>query len=234
MFARLLCCALCACCAAPCLGSAVTIDFQLPRSNYDGMFFGDVRQGRGWNYDFVNSLTLNFPGRIEIVSANIWTSWPYAQEFGIPFESNGTCHGGGVILGGSVRTFGDTIATSLDCVSQNQLTFSVIPQEDFFGDLIHPVWLDNVTILLEGDADGDADIDLDDLNAVRNNFGGIGLGGGDTDNDDDVDLDDLNAVRNGFGAGPLPVPEPSSLLLSILLITSFRIAKTGRIRWRKS
>ncbi|MCI0743186.1 MAG: hypothetical protein L0Y72_29515, partial [Gemmataceae bacterium] len=30
-----------------------------------------------------------------------------------------------------------------------------------------------------------------------NNFGGVGLG--DTDGDDDVDLDDLNRVRNNFG-----------------------------------
>lgn len=48
-----------------------------------------------------------------------------------------------------------------------------------------------------GDADGDGDVDLDDLNHVRNNFGGQGLG--DADGDSDVDLDDLNAVRNNFG-----------------------------------
>ncbi|MGE4004031.1 MAG: hypothetical protein AB7I48_27925, partial [Planctomycetaceae bacterium] len=52
-----------------------------------------------------------------------------------------------------------------------------------------------------GDADGDGDVDLNDLNAVRNHFGGAGPGiPGDTDDDGDVDLNDLNAVRNSFGA----------------------------------
>lgn len=65
---------------------------------------------------------------------------------------------------------------------------------------------------LTGDTDADGDVDLDDLNHVRNNFGGTGLG--DTDDDNDVDLDDLNAVRNNFGAvGVQPVPEPPSLVL---------------------
>jgi len=51
-----------------------------------------------------------------------------------------------------------------------------------------------------GDTDSDGDVDLDDLNAVRNNFGAADPPAGDTDNDGDVDLDDLNAVRNNFGA----------------------------------
>ncbi|MGE0758791.1 MAG: CotH kinase family protein, partial [Pirellulaceae bacterium] len=49
-----------------------------------------------------------------------------------------------------------------------------------------------------GDANGDGTVDLIDLNAVRNSFGGFGFG--DTDDDRDVDLGDLNAVRNYFGA----------------------------------
>jgi hypothetical protein len=49
-----------------------------------------------------------------------------------------------------------------------------------------------------GDTDGDGDVDLEDLNNVRNHFGGQGQG--DADGDGDVDLADLNAVRNNFGA----------------------------------
>lgn len=49
-----------------------------------------------------------------------------------------------------------------------------------------------------GDTNGDGQVDLVDLNNVRNNFGGQGLG--DADGDSDVDLSDLNAVRNNFGA----------------------------------
>lgn len=47
------------------------------------------------------------------------------------------------------------------------------------------------------DADGDNDLDVADLNAVRNNFGGKGLG--DIDESWTVDIADLNWVRNGFG-----------------------------------
>ncbi|MDZ4780631.1 MAG: PEP-CTERM sorting domain-containing protein, partial [Planctomycetia bacterium] len=41
---------------------------------------------------------------------------------------------------------------------------------------------------------------------------------GDTDNDNDVDITDLNNVRNNFGAGqPVgsPVPEPSTAVLAL-------------------
>lgn len=78
------------------------------------------------------------------------------------------------------------------------------------------VWDVDVVEPVAGDTDGDGDVDLDDLNNVRNNFGGIDPPIGDTDNDNDVDLDDLNAVRNNFGAGQAGangVPEPSSIVL---------------------
>ncbi|MDZ4780139.1 MAG: PEP-CTERM sorting domain-containing protein [Planctomycetia bacterium] len=48
-----------------------------------------------------------------------------------------------------------------------------------------------------GDTDADNDVDITDLNNVRNNFAGAGLG--DTDDDGDVDITDLNNVRNNFG-----------------------------------
>lgn len=62
-----------------------------------------------------------------------------------------------------------------------------------------------------GDTNGDGKVDLEDLNNVRNNFGGSGSG--DADSDGDVDLDDLNAVRNNFGVvrDSTSVPEPSSI-----------------------
>ncbi len=56
---------------------------------------------------------------------------------------------------------------------------------------------------VEGDTNGDGFVDLVDLNNVRNNFGGVGLG--DTDGNGTIDLDDLNAVRNNFGAAPAPI-----------------------------
>jgi ELWxxDGT repeat protein len=45
-----------------------------------------------------------------------------------------------------------------------------------------------------GDTNFDLQVDLEDLNNVRDHFGGYGLG--DADHDGDVDLEDLNAVRN--------------------------------------
>jgi len=51
-----------------------------------------------------------------------------------------------------------------------------------------------------GDTNADKEVDLEDLWAVRNNFGGSGSPlSGDTDLDEDVDLDDLFTVRNNFG-----------------------------------
>ncbi len=60
----------------------------------------------------------------------------------------------------------------------------------------------------------DGDIDLTDLNNVRNNFGSSD-GLGDTNGDNLIDLNDLNNVRNCFGRArsPQAVPEPSSLAL---------------------
>jgi len=85
------------------------------------------------------------------------------------------------------------------------------------------IWLDNIHFLgdfpdptVPGDTDGDRDVDLDDLNNVRNNFGTDNPPAGDTDADGDVDLDDLNAVRNNFGAaGSQSVPEPASVWLTL-------------------
>jgi hypothetical protein len=66
-------------------------------------------------------------------------------------------------------------------------------------------------LTLLGDTNGDGQVDIVDLNNVRNNFGGLGLG--DTDGDGDVDIHDLNNVRNNFGTSlPAPSPEPESML----------------------
>lgn len=76
----------------------------------------------------------------------------------------------------------------------------------------------------DGDTDNDGDVDLDDLNGVRNNFGAAGASDGSLDGDaypfdGAVDLDDLNGVRNNFGAvagGSQAVPEPSTWIIASL------------------
>jgi len=64
---------------------------------------------------------------------------------------------------------------------------------------------------LPGDTNDDGRVDIDDLNNVRNNFGGAGLG--DVNGDGVVNIDDLNEVRNHFGSGggaPAPVSAAST------------------------
>ncbi len=92
---------------------------------------------------------------------------------------------------------------------------------------------------IPGDTDGDLDVDLVDLNAVRNNFGAETSEriDGDLDGNGSVGLEDLNEVRNRFGTsapftlGPEfdvqtnPVPEPSTGVLALfaaVLAISFR------------
>ena len=69
---------------------------------------------------------------------------------------------------------------------------------------------------LLGDADGDGDVDGDDLIAVQTNFGSVTPPPGDADGDGDVDGDDLIAVQTNFGnvaASAAAVPEPTSVVL---------------------
>jgi len=72
-----------------------------------------------------------------------------------------------------------------------------------------------------GDTDDDGDVDIEDLNNVRNDFGALGTGlTGDTDDDLDVDIEDLNNVRNNFGAGgSAVVPEPAGWLLALIAVS---------------
>ena len=68
-----------------------------------------------------------------------------------------------------------------------------------------------------GDTNFDGQVDIKDLNNVRNNFG---TGGpavlGDTNGDGKINIEDLNMVRNNFGAGVNPAPEPGSFVLAAI------------------
>ncbi|MDZ4779309.1 MAG: PEP-CTERM sorting domain-containing protein [Planctomycetia bacterium] len=70
-----------------------------------------------------------------------------------------------------------------------------------------------------GDTDGDGDVDITDLNNVRNNFGSQGnpVVGDTSPFDGDVNITDLNNVRNNFGVvpgGASAVPEPSTWIMA--------------------
>ncbi len=72
-----------------------------------------------------------------------------------------------------------------------------------------------VTTLVVGDTNADEIVSVEDLNNVRNNFGGAGLG--DTNDDGIIDIIDLNNVRNSFGLGQADtVPEPAGVMLALV------------------
>ena len=69
--------------------------------------------------------------------------------------------------------------------------------------IIEFVDVEDVPDLLEGDVDGDGDVDLTDFNLLKDNFGiseGATRGEGDLDGDGDVDLTDFNILKDNFGA----------------------------------
>lgn len=88
------------------------------------------------------------------------------------------------------------------------------------------------------DVDGDSDLDIADLNAVRNNFGNPGIG--DIDESGTVDIGDLNYARNNFGQSQFvldesftaptglshagvptqAVPEPAAIVLMLIGATA--------------
>jgi hypothetical protein len=84
---------------------------------------------------------------------------------------------------------------------------------------------------LTGDTDGNARIDVNDLNHVRNNFGQQGdpVLGDAFPFDGRVDIKDLNAVRNFFGTvRPQAVPEPNGLGLAVLGSAALAVLRRRR------
>jgi hypothetical protein len=93
---------------------------------------------------------------------------------------------------------------------------------------------------IPGDTNGDGSVDIDDINAVRNHFGAVGLADGSLQGDSYpfdgiVNIDDLNLIRNNFGIRP--VPEPSTRWLAAIAIavfwTTLRRSKSCRSRRRR-
>ena len=93
---------------------------------------------------------------------------------------------------------------------------------DFFGvalGLHEPTLGSGGPGLLDGDVDGDGDVDLTDFNFVKNNFGmseGAVRAQGDLDADGDIDLTDFNILKNNFGAQAEAVPEPGAMFLALM------------------
>ena len=126
--------------------------------------------------------------------------------------------------GGSTGTF-DTVnynGTELNGSHQGNGLFRNVA----YGD--NDVSLDNL-LALEGDADGDADIDITDFNVLAANFDSAGANAetnnwttADFDSDGDVDITDFNFLAANFAdSGYLApannqVPEPGTLILLLI------------------
>jgi hypothetical protein len=86
------------------------------------------------------------------------------------------------------------------------------------------IWNLIVARVVTGDTNKNGDVDIDDLNNVRNNFGATGsldgsLAGDAYPFDGIVNIDDLNAVRNHFSTGTNnAVPEPGAGGLAVLAV----------------
>ena len=101
----------------------------------------------------------------------------------------------------------------------------------YFADPLDPagfsarsVWFDDLELTIAGDVNGDALIDLVDLNAVRNQFGEPGTA--DLNGDGLVGLADLNEVRNSFaGQDAVPVPEPPAGLLALAALAMIALTR---------
>jgi microcystin-dependent protein len=109
---------------------------------------------------------------------------------------------------------------------------------EFIGAEQHTLTIDELpshqhSLPLPGDTDVDGDVDLNDLNNVRNHFGESGdpVVGDTSPFDGVVDLDDLNNVRNHFGqAAPSaqPAPEPTTFSLALVCLAIVITSSTQR------
>lgn len=91
---------------------------------------------------------------------------------------------------------------------------------------------------LEGDSDGDRDIDITDFNSLASNFDPDGNQSGsndwttaDFDLDGDIDITDFNTLASHFAPGGYAaanaVPEPSAMLLGVLACMGAMIGSCG-------
>lgn len=235
MFSRVLfCCALCASVAAPASAQLVIQDGD----HYTGLnFIGESLLMTGGQVDWMDLYVdetrieggqvgriMAYAGDFEILGGQFTRNFfCYMESCSLTFHGydfrlltdNGRNGRGRRHLVEGVLLNGQFI--SLD-ISADNVEGGASAEPDFilYGDGSIP-----------GDTDGDQDIDLSDLNAVRNHFGesGVGRAEGDLTGDGSVGLDDLNEVRNRFGSsapytlGPeyavrqSPVPEPDTLVL---------------------
>jgi len=213
------------------LGVAAISSSVILRSNPSLLSIaGDLRMGEGAVLDFtVEGLTrpaLGSPGEYGAIdAAGAMFDGLLMVNFDFPAVAEGDIfelirlNPGGAFTG----DFDSFSASGLPVGLGVQTLFS---GDSFFVEVI------SAPSMLAGDTNGDGQVDIDDLNNVRNNFGAMGqpdgsLAGDAFPFDGRVDIDDLNAVRNNFGAMAAPVPEPAAGGLLIFGAMAFVLRRRG-------
>lgn len=87
-----------------------------------------------------------------------------------------------------------------------------------------------------GDANGDGDVDLDDLGALADSWGSVsgGWGNGDFDLDGDIDLDDLGRLADNWGATSSGMPSFATPEPTTLSLMAFGVLAVVRRRLKKA
>jgi len=190
----------------------------------------DVIAERTESFICCSHVGLNDDGQVAFVSA--WETLG-KQRLGVftgsdPINDRVILEGDSLF--GSTVTYADQFAVT-PINNHGQVTFHYHLENGVEGIAVATPILD-----VPGDTNGDGRVDIDDLNAVRNNFGAMGDPDGTLDGDAFpfdglVDIDDLNAVRNNFGAMAAPVPEAATWILTVI---GAPVVLLAGLRWRES
>ena len=106
--------------------------------------------------------------------------------------------------------------------------------DNFLNDVDRQLWLTHVADTTTGDSDLDGDVDFEDFLSLANNFGmsPSSWSQGDYDGNNETNFLDFLALADNFTNASVPhlvpVPEPSSALLALLLVVPLFLS-----RWRR-
>ena len=256
MVARVICCcALCAWFGSPAAASQVVIQDgdYIPRLNIargdsllmtggrvDVLTCGEQFDGYTGTTEIaiaggdLRNLVANANCQVSITGLDPDPAWPVLSTSADEWPASVTVHGAS--LHELDRSLGQVVIHGWLAGDR----FAVISFYHDYARWDPPVYpyLDQVQFTYTSDgvfhsADGDATIDLEDLNLVRNSFGAT-LGPADLDHSGVIDLGDLNFVRNHFGETweTEPVPEPAAWWLLACGIVGYALASSTTKRWQ--
>lgn len=176
---------------------------------------GGLTPGTGHDQLIVDGAMINLAGTLDLVHLS-----GYGMSVGDVFDV--------VTFTGALAGVFETVTTS----SQDGLLYDV---EVTYGEGVITVEVLTIVATLPGDANGDGQVDILDLDILSGNFGttvGATLAEGDFNGDGAVDILDLDILSSNFGAmasGSATIPEPTTLALA--LTAAVVTAARRRVRW---